>query len=182
MNARFSSQRFSSRLRVPLLLIWLASLSSATASVEVGDIPPDYLGKSVGGKEILLSESAGRIRIISFWATWCAPCLKELPVLNAIQTTGGAERIKVIAINLEEPRKQFRNAMRAYKDFEIEFVHDRRGTVAKKFDVKGIPRMLIIDVDGRVAYQHEGYTESALEGIVAEINALLVQNEMVEEQ
>lgn len=166
----------------PVLIVCLVSLAGPAGSVEIGDIAPDYLGKSDSGKEIHLSESVGRIRIVSFWATWCSPCLKELPVLNAIQKNGGSERVQVIAVNLKESPKQFRKALRAFKDFEIEFVHDRRGAIAKRYDIEGIPHMLIIDIDGRTAYRHVGYNESALAGIVAEINTLLLKNDMVQEK
>lgn len=155
--------------------------ASPANSVEVGDIPPGDLGKDNDGKAILLSESVGRIRIVSFWATWCPPCMKELPVLNAIQKKAGATRVQVIAVNLKESPKQFRKALRAFQDYDIQFVHDRRGSVARKYGVKGIPHMLIIDVDGHIAYQHIGYNESALNGIVAEINALFIRNNMLGE-
>jgi thiol-disulfide isomerase/thioredoxin len=165
-----------------LTIVCLILLAGRAASVEIGDIPPDYLGKSNNGNEVHVSDSVGRITIVSFWATWCPPCLKELPVLNAIQNNGGLERIQVIAVNLKESKKQFRKALRAFAEFNIAFVHDQRGSVARKYGVQGIPHILIIDVDGRVAYQHFGYDETALEGIVSEINKLLVKNEMFEEE
>jgi thiol-disulfide isomerase/thioredoxin len=162
-----------------MLVVWLVVFAVPAAAVELGEVPPDYLGVSQTKQKIYLSESTGRIRIVTFWATWCSPCLKELPVLNAIQASAGAERVQVIAVNLKESPKQFRKALRAYKDFEIDFVHDRRGSAARRYGVKGIPHMLIVDVDGRVAYQHIGYSEDALPGIVAEINTLLVKNNLV---
>ncbi len=161
------------------ILLLLLSATSLAQAAEVGEKPPDYLGRSSEGEEIRLSEGEGRIRIVTFWATWCSPCLKELPVLNAIQKNGGADRIEVIAINLKEPKKQFRKALRAFEDFEITFIHDRRGSVARKYGVKGIPHMVMVDVDGLIAYKHIGYNESALEGIVEEINALLIKNNLV---
>jgi len=162
--------------------ICFVALASPAGSAEVGDIPPGDLGRADSGKVILLSESVGRIRIVSFWATWCPPCLKELPVLNAIQKKAGSTRVQVIAVNLKESPKQFRKALRAFRDYEIQFVHDRRGSVARKFGVEGIPHMLIIDVDGHIAYKHVGYNEGALNGIVAEINALLIRNNLVGEE
>jgi len=120
-----------------LLLLFLLAIPAH--AVEVGEVPPDYLGRSSDGEEIL----------------------------------------EVIAINLKEPKKQFRKALRAYEDFEITFIHDRRGSVARNYGVKGIPHMVMVDVDGLVAYQHIGYSERALEGIVAEINALLLKNNLV---
>ncbi len=163
-----------------LLLLVLLQMPwpAAAATIETGAIPPDYLGRSTDGEAVYLSKLDGRIRIVSFWATWCGPCRKELPVLNAIQKQAGADRVQVIAINLEEPRKQFRRAMKAYKEFEITFVHDKQGIVARQYGVKGIPFMVIIDVDGRIAYQHTGYSEGALGGIVEEINSLLLKNNL----
>lgn len=153
--------------------------SSAADNIVIGEAPPDYIGVSTDGDKVRLSESTGRLQIVSFWATWCAPCLKELPVLNAIQNQAGEDRIRVVAVNLEEPRAQFRRAMRAYEEFEITFVHDRKGIAAKKYGVKGIPFLLVLDVDGKVAYKHTGYSEEALTDIVNEINGLLVKNQLV---
>ena len=163
---------------VGILLLFLL-IAIPTRAADVGDVPPDFLGRSSDGDEIRLSEGGGRIRIVTFWATWCPPCLKELPVLNAIQEQGGADRIEVIAINLKESKRQFRKALRVFEEFEITFVHDRRGSVARRYGVNGIPHMVMVDVDGRVAYKHIGYNESALEGIVAEINELLLKNNLV---
>jgi len=123
-----------------------------------------------------LDDGSGQVRIISFWATWCAPCMKELPILDAIQKQVGNEYLHVIAVNLEEPRRQFLRAMNVFEDSEITFIHDKRGKVAKRYGVRGIPYMLMLDVDGTVAFKHIGYGESALEGIVRDINYLLVKN------
>ena len=152
--------------------------SGPAGSVEIGDTPPDYLGKTTKGAEIWLSESAGKIRIVTFWATWCAPCIKELPVLNAVQMKGGADRIQVVAVNINDRKNDFRRALRVLDDYEIEFVFDRKKKVSTAYDVEGIPHMLIVDVDGRVAFRHIGYSEEAIPKIVAEINELLVKNNL----
>lgn len=68
--------------------------------------------------------------------------------------------------------------MKAMKDFEITFVHDERGSTARAFKVKGVPNLFIIDVDGRIAFRHVGYSDSALDGIVADINSLLIKNQL----
>lgn len=155
-----------------------AGVSAQETGVEVGDRPPNYLGRSTDGDKLYVADSEGQILIVTFWASWCAPCLKELPVLNAIQKKAGADRVRVVAVNLKEPRKQFRRAMRAFRDFEVTFVHDQRGAIARDFHVKGVPNMFIIDVDGRIAFHHVGYSDAALGGIVGEINALLVKNQL----
>lgn len=182
MRARDVSEKSS----LPVYLLFLANcmwfIANPALAVGVGDVPPDYLGKSADKAKIYLSESNGKIRIITFWATWCPPCLKELPVLNAVQKKGGADRIQVIAVNINDRQIDFRRALRKLKDYEIDFVFDNKKSVADKYDVEGIPHMLIVDVDGRVAFQHVGYNESALTGIVEEINSLLIKNKLVKRE
>ena len=90
--------------------------------------------------------------------------------------------IQVIAVNINDRKNDFRRALRKLEDFEIDFVFDYKKSVADKYDVEGIPHMLIIDVDGRVAFQHVGYNESALTGIVEEINSLLIKNNLVKSE
>lgn len=179
MNARLLLRRIPLIVRAYAPLVGLLLVSYPALAVEIGDTPPDFLGKSEDGKRIVLSESVGKIRIVTFWATWCAPCLKELPVLNVVQIKGGADRIQVIAVNINDRKNSFRKAMRIFDDYEIEFVYDWKGRVAEKYGVEGIPHMLIIDVDGRIAYRHIGYSESAIPGFVDEINGLLVKNNLV---
>lgn len=182
MQIKNSSKRSRVDLSASILAACLVALAVPAHSVEVGEVPPDFLGKSNNGQELRLSESVGRIRIVTFWASWCSPCLKELPVLNAIQEKGGTDRIQVIAVNLKESRKQYRKVLRALRDYSIEFVHDPRGSVAKKYGVEGIPHMVIIDVDGRIAHQHIGYNEKNLLVIVDEINQLLIDNNLAAAQ
>lgn len=169
-----------------LILVASASFASESMSIEagaeigvdVGRLPPDYIGKTKSGDEVRVIDSRGQLLIISFWATWCAPCLKELPVLNAIQKSAGADRVRVVAVNLKEDKKRYRKALKAYSEFDITFVHDVRGATGRRFKVEGIPNMFIIDVDGRIAFHHVGYNDSALNGIVAEINSLLLKNNL----
>ncbi len=157
-------------------------MSGHASAVDVGDVPPDLLGRTIDGEEVRLSDSEGRIRVISFWATWCPPCRKELPILAGIQDQGGKERIEVIAINLKETRSTYRQALRVMESFNVQFVHNRRGTVAKQFGVNGIPHLLIVNADGRVVYKQRGYAESQLEVIVAAINEQLLEHAYAQDE
>lgn len=57
------------------------------SGTEVGQRPPEYPGRSTDGNKLHVADVTGQILIVTFWAYWCAPCLKELPVLNTIQKT-----------------------------------------------------------------------------------------------
>ena len=90
---------------------WLATLLASTALLlasvahaipQVGDVPPSYLGKDQKGKKVELADLRGKVVIVTFWATWCVPCRKELPVLETIQRHAGQDRVRVVAVNIEK--------------------------------------------------------------------------------
>jgi thiol-disulfide isomerase/thioredoxin len=156
------------------LLIFVLTLvvtnANAMSKLEIGDVPPSYIGKDTEGIEVNLEDNKGKIIIISFWASWCSPCLKELPILEEIQTTLGKSRIKVIAVNFKESRKQFRNIKKQLSTLALTLTHDKRGSLGNKFGVKGIPHLFIVGKSGELIYQSVGYGDSSRARIVKIVN------------
>ena len=153
----------------------LALLAAAcrAAAPGPGDMPPADVGVTLSGDRVLLPNYAGKAVIVTFWATWCPYCLKELPVLENVQNKAGKERIAVIAVNTEE-RDVFRRATRILdKSMHLEFASDASGAARAAFAVKGLPHMVIIGRDGRIIKVYEGYAESQLGEIVVDINKAL---------
>lgn len=144
----------------------------AAADVQVGDVPPPRLGTDRNGDRINLEEMSGKIVVISFWATWCPPCLKELPVLEAIHNSIGEDRLEVIAVNTEDSRT-YRGALRRLKDYKMTLVHDRRGLLKRQYGVDGLPHMVIVGIKGIVVSVKRGYNEDMVVPIVEELNSLL---------
>lgn len=142
---------------------------AAPAAPAAGDLAPDRVGTTLDGEPVLLSSFAGKVVVVSFWATWCPYCLKELPILENIQNVGKGNVIQVIAVNTEE-RAIFRKARRALESFKMMLAYDPGKASATAYGVKGIPHLLIIGRDGRVVQVYRGYDESSLEGIVADLN------------
>jgi thiol-disulfide isomerase/thioredoxin len=142
-------------------------------ALEVGSIPFDEIGKDVDGNPVTVSEHHGKVVIVSFWASWCGPCRKELPVLANVAKHVGPEHLKLIAINYKDEPKPFKAVAGALKNLPIIVVRDASGKAARKFNVKGIPRMIIIDRSGKVAADHTGYGESSIDMLVDELNRVL---------
>src|SRR5262245_48218849 len=142
-------------------------------SLPVGSIPEDELGKDLQGNKIRVSDYHGKVVIVSFWASWCGPCKKELPVLAGVVKRVGPDQLQVIAINYRDEYEPFKYVVKVLKDYPITILRDANSKTAKKYSVQGIPRMIIIGRDGKVAADHTGYGEGTIPELVEQLNTLL---------
>ena len=142
------------------------------AGVQVGDIPPSRLGTDRDGDRVDLANMSGKVVVVTFWATWCPPCRKELPVLETIHNSVGEDRLEVIAVNIED-RRTYRGARQRLKDYRMTLVNDQRGFLQRQYGVEGLPHMVIVGSDGRVASVKRGYTEEMVYEVVDQLNDLL---------
>jgi thiol-disulfide isomerase/thioredoxin len=153
----------------------VGSAAEAKERLQVGDVPPDNLGRASSGGKVKLTDYRGKIVIISFWASWCPPCRKELPILVGIQKQATRERLVAFAVNWKERSDRYHELLKRMKDVDLTFVSDESGYLGGEYGVKAIPHMIIIDRDGRIAAVHVGYGEGELPKLVAEINRLLAE-------
>jgi thiol-disulfide isomerase/thioredoxin len=156
-----------------VFLISLFLASSAVAALPVaGDPAPEEFGRTLNGDWPKLKDASGKVVVISFWATWCGYCLKELPILEGLQKVA-KDNVQVIVVNTES-RERFREVARAMTTLTLTQTHDqdKRGAIA--YGVKGIPHLIIIGRDGKIIEIHRGYGESTLPQIVETINAAML--------
>jgi len=157
-----------------LLICWGAS---AKPKVVPGDVPPAYLGKTLSGKKVNLKSLRGDVVVISFWATWCHYCIKELPVWAGIQhiATKKGLHMQVVAVDHDERRHIFHRAAHLLKSRlpNLLITSDPRGRIGKPYGVSAIPFMVMLHKNGRVAYVHVGYDKSQLDSLIKEVNTLL---------
>lgn len=156
--------------KIILVVFLILFTLSADAKTKVGEEPYDKLGRTAEGEKIRVSDYRGKVVIISFWATWCKPCMKELSILSSIQKEVGVEQLQVIAVSYQESKEVFNRVSSALADNPIIFSHDRRGFYGQRYGVKSIPHMVIVGRDGKVLAVHLGYNEKKLPGLIEEIN------------
>ena len=167
------------KTRVRLWLRCLISVSLLMFSYQVvaydyvykkGDIPHPYLGTDRDGNEVNLSEFKGKLVVVTFWASWCGYCLKELPILENIQNHLGKDQMRVIAVNSKESRQTYRKLKKVLKSLNLTITHDLSGEISDIYGVRGIPHLLIINREGQVVLQKRGYGESSIDDFVRVIN------------
>ncbi len=154
------------------IICLLISNAAFSEPFQAGDTPFDLVGKTSDGTEIRVSDFKGKVVIVSFWASWCGPCKKELPILSGIQKSAGPQNLQVISINIDEDRRLFKKLEKALQLGDIILVSDAKKRVGKKYGVEGIPHMVIVNAEGKVASVHIGYNESQLPELVDEINEI----------
>jgi thiol-disulfide isomerase/thioredoxin len=156
---------------IPIVLIIMMSNLFATDDEWEGKRAPEFELKNINTKEThRLSQYLGKIVIVDFWATWCAPCKKSLPKLAQIEKKYSKD-IQVLTISIDDDEE---NARRFIEEYKIDLIalYDEGKKVVSIFDISGMPTLFIIDQKGVIQSSFEGYTEDSFDDVVEEINKL----------
>lgn len=139
--------------------LWLAAaLAVAPVSMagEVSRPAPQFSLPSRTGEVVSLADLKGQVVLINFWATWCGPCRKEMPLLEQIQKKYASLGFTMLGINVEEDTRLMDTFL---KDVPVSFpiLLDPANGVSKLYDVMAMPSTVIVDRKGNVRYIHQGY-------------------------
>lgn len=136
---------------------------------------PDFTAELTDGSSFTLSEQEGKVVLLNFWATWCSPCVEEMPALEKIHKEY-EDQVKVIAVDCGEDKEVVDSFMQE-NGYTFSVGYDEKNEISRKYPVTGIPYTLIIGTDGIVTKtftgslgaekQYEVYKE-ALEEIIAQ--------------
>jgi thiol-disulfide isomerase/thioredoxin len=148
------------------------SFQAAHAQPKAGDPAPAALGRTTAGDELNLADLRGKVVAVTFWASWCGPCQLELPLLEKLQRVIGVEKLRVVAVNIED-RQQFRLATRDKADWQIVLANDSLKVRAGSYGVNGIPHMVIVSRDGVIRKVFRGYAEDQVPAVVEAVLAAL---------
>ena len=140
----------------------IVSLEEADASIETpnslglsvglrqGDLAPDFEFSAFDGRRLRLSDFRGRPVLLNFWATWCIPCKRELPAMEALLRRHEADGLAVVAVNAAET---YGPANRFLQELGVQltaFAYDPKGDVVRRYGVQGLPTSYFIDAEGVV--------------------------------
>lgn len=124
------------------------------------------------GKVWRIEELRGRVVLLNFWATWCAPCRAEMPSLQQLAELYGPEKLLVIAINFQEGPRRIRQYAQA-GGLTLPVALDRDGAIARAFGVKVFPTTIVIDARGRPRQRVRGEMDWSGRAAAALVEPLL---------
>lgn len=161
-----------------LIFFALASISFSFTPSMVSKKLPDITITDLQGKPVKIQEftKQSKYTILSFWATWCAPCKRELDAIGELYPEWTeAYDVKLVAITIDNARALTQvKPLIEEKGWEFDILVDSKQELQQALNFQAIPQTFVVDSDGNILYQHEGYTpgdEYELEKIIKELSA-----------
>ena len=120
---------------------------------------PDFALKDSNGKTVKLSDYKGKVVLLNFWATWCGPCIEEMPSMERLhrQFQGGDFLVLGVSVDEEGPDKVMEFANDLGVTFEI--LHDRSTAIRAIYQTTGVPESFVIDRSGMIVKKVIGATQ-----------------------
>lgn len=146
---------------------------AASADLEIAPVEnalaPDFELTDFDGNVVRLSDYRGKVVLVNFWATWCPPCIMEMPVFQDRFEKYGGEDFVILALDADETEAPVQDFI-AQNGLSFPVVIDAGAAVYQLYQVRGLPSSFFIDEDGVVRTIHIGVmTEEQLDGYLAQL-------------
>lgn len=119
-----------------------------TIVIEIGDIAPDFNSVTTDGEEFRLSELRGKYILLDFWATWCAPCIYEMPNLKKAHSKYGPNGLEVVGIGIGDPEEHHIYIQK--NKLEWKEISDKNNNIRRMYHISGVPSLFLVDPMGVV--------------------------------
>ena len=167
--------RLSASCWLGLSALLLALPGPLAAAPDTAPTPaPPVWAPQADGTPTGLRALRGQVVLVDFWASWCAPCLKSLPQLDAWYRELRGRGFAVLAVNVDTEREAALAFLRR-RPVAYPVVYDPQGWWPEQYGVRGLPAGYLVDRQGRLRSVHSGYKAKDLDAIRREIDALLAE-------
>ena len=148
------------RKAIGVLLVGFAVATNGAAQ-PLGEPASDFIGRTSTGETLRLSDYAGKVVLLDFWASWCGPCRAEMPFLVTLYDENRDAPFEILAINVDTHSE---NAQAFLSDLGLAIpfplIIDPDGAIPPLYDLEGMPTTVLIDAQGRVRFQHAGFRDA----------------------
>ncbi len=164
-------------------LLWALALatSALTTQTSAGEIYDWKGGKtpaltlvSVSGESQTLAAYKGKVVLVNFWATWCEPCVAEMPSLQGLRDRSNASGLEVLGVNLGEATARVAPFVQKL-GIRFPILLDRDGEAKRDWKVGGVPVTFVVDRQGVIRFRIVGEADFAEPALLARIDRLLAQ-------
>ena len=154
----------------PVVFLSLFLLGMAASPPLVGGPAPIFKLEALDGQVVKLSNLKGQFVILNFWATWCVPCIKEMPEFQKAHIAL-SQKVKIIGINLAESKEKVDDYIRG-KGYGFPILLDSFGNVSQDYEVIHLPVTYVITPDGVIREKifGGGITQKMIEARINQLN------------
>ena len=136
----------------------------------------DFELQDMDEEMVRFSDYRGKVVLLNFWATWCPPCIREMPSMERLHQQVDAESFKVIAVNqMEDADEVFAFTGQLEIDPTFEILFDTTSEVSQSYAVRGLPTTYLIDKKGNIRYRAVGGREFDHAEVIKIINQLIAE-------
>ena len=153
-----------------------ASAADGPSAAERAKVPAFQL-KDLKGKRVHIKDFKGKVVMISFWATWCVPCKRELDDLKKLYKKHKGDGFEVLAIATDGPEtySAIRGVVKRHR-WPFRILPDKEGEATSILNPRGnVPFSMYVDRQGRLAHEHEGYAQGDAKKMATKIAELLAE-------
>ena len=160
-----------------LVLLGVVILITTPSQTTLPRPAPDFLLPDMGGQAVRLSQLKGKVILLNVWATWCGPCRKEMPTMEALARRLSGEDFVLLAVSQDVDGAVTVKPYLQEGGYTFPVLLDVQGEVGRKYGVTGYPETFIIDRQGQVVYHHIGYNDWAQSQVEETLRRLIQQGE-----
>jgi thiol-disulfide isomerase/thioredoxin len=161
----------------PLVTAAMEQGTDVTGSISplIGQPAPEVSLQLLDGTPFKLSAQTGKIVVLDFWATWCAPCMQTMPLVDEAIKEFDGEMVKLVSVNLQESAQQIQPVLERY-NLKLTVALDTDGVAAARYEARAIPQLVIIGKEGVVRQLYVGGGSKVVDQMSAAIKEMLTED------